>query len=102
MIANPDKFRAIIMNKRRKNQITRKLKIYNNEIDATESVKLPGIETDNQQRFNQHISNLCSKTAEQLNAICRLAGFMGNEDKVAMIISFVYSNFNYCSLVCHF
>ena len=28
MIANPDKFQAIIMNKRRENQITHKLKIY--------------------------------------------------------------------------
>ena len=32
MIANPDKFQAIIMNKRRENQITHKLKIYSNEI----------------------------------------------------------------------
>ena len=29
MIANPDKFQAIIMNKRRESHITHKLKIYN-------------------------------------------------------------------------
>ena len=52
MIANPDKFQAIIMNKRRENQIIHKLKIYNNEIERTKSVKLPGIETDNQLGFN--------------------------------------------------
>ena len=55
MIANPDKFQAIIMNKRRENQITHKLKIYNNGIEATKSVKLLGIEIDNQLSFNQHI-----------------------------------------------
>ena len=38
----------------------------------------------------------------QLNAICRLAKFMENKEKIAMINSFVYSSFNYCPLVCHF
>ena len=74
MIANPDKFQAIIMNKRRGNQRT----------------------------HNQHISKLCSKAAMQLNAICRLEKFMRNKEKTAIINSFVYSNFNYCSLVWHF
>ena len=47
MIANPDKFQAIIMNIRKENQITHKLKIHNNEIETTKSVKLLGIEIDN-------------------------------------------------------
>ena len=86
MIANPDRFHAII-NKRRKNAITHKLKIYNNEIETIKSVKLLDIEIDNQLSFNQHISKLYSKSAMQLNAICRSAKFMGNKDKIAMINS---------------
>ena len=86
MIANPDRFHAII-NKRRKNGITHKLKIYNNEIETIKSVKLLDIEIDNQLSFNQHISKLYSKSAMQLNAICRSAKFMGNKDKIAMINS---------------
>ena len=39
MIANPDKFQAIIMNKRRENQVTPKLKMYNNEIETTKFAK---------------------------------------------------------------
>ena len=35
MTPNPDNFQAIIINKRRENQITHKLKIYNNEIETT-------------------------------------------------------------------
>ena len=69
MIAKPDKFQAIIMNKRRENQITLNLKIYNNEIETPKSVKLLGIEIDNQLSFNQYISKLRSKAAMQLNAI---------------------------------
>ena len=61
MIANDDKVQAIIMKKRRENQITHKLKIYKNEIETTKSVKLLGIEIDNHLSFNQLISKLCSK-----------------------------------------
>ena len=63
MIANPDKFQAIIMNKKRENQITHKLKIYNSEIETTKSVELLRIEIDNQVSFDQRISKLCSKAA---------------------------------------
>ena len=45
---------------------------------------------------------MCSKAAMQLNVICRLAKFMKNKEKAAMINSFVYSNFNYCPLAWHF
>ena len=83
MIANPDKFQAIVMNKKRENQIIHKLKIYNNEIETTKSVKLLGIEIDNQPSFNQHTSKLCSKAAMQLNAICRLAKVMENKEKIS-------------------
>ena len=78
MIADSDKFQAIIMDKRKENQITHK--IQNNEIEATKSVKLLHIEIDNQLSINQHISKLCSKAAMQLNAICRLLKFMGNNE----------------------
>ena len=79
MIANPDKSQVIIMNKIRENQITHKLKIYKNKIETTKSEKLLGIEIDNQLSFNQLMSKLCSKVRMQINAICRLAEFMGNK-----------------------
>ena len=52
---NPDKFQAIIMNKKKGNQITHKLKIYNDEIETTKSVKFLRIEIANQLSLNQHI-----------------------------------------------
>ena len=53
MTANPDKSQAVIMNKRREIQITHILKTYKNEIQTTKSVKILGIEIDNQLSFNQ-------------------------------------------------
>ena len=44
-------------------------------IDETAKlVKLGGVTTDNQLRFDEHISNLCNKASLQLNAINNLKG----------------------------
>ena len=37
----------------------------------------------------------------QLNTLGQLQKCMGKPDKVAIVNSFIYANFNYCSLVWH-
>ena len=66
MIDNPDKFEAIIMNKKRENHITHKLKIYSNEIETTKSIKLLGIENDNQLSFNIYPSCVLKLPSNQI------------------------------------
>ena len=66
MIDNPDKFEAIIMNKKRENQITHKLKIYSNEIETTKSIKLLGIENNNQLSFNIYPSCVLKLPSNQI------------------------------------
>ena len=45
------------------------------------SVKLLDIEIDNKLNFEKHISNICRKTSNQLNAICRMETFMGHRKR---------------------
>ena len=66
------------------------------------TVKSLGIEMDNKLNFEKHISNICKKVSNQLNAIYRLQTFMGHKEKEAMINTFVHSNFNYGCLIWHF
>ena len=101
MVVNSEKFQAIILN-RKEAQAAHKLIIDNKEIKTTNSIKLLGINIDDQLRFNEHISILCSKAAMQLNALSRLQKYMGKSEKEAIINSFILSNFNYCPLVWHF
>ena len=55
------------------------------ELTTESSVKLLGIETDNKQNFENHISNICKKGSNQLNAICRLQTFMDHKEKEPII-----------------
>ena len=101
MIVNSDEFQAIILN-RKEVQKTHKLIIDNNEIKTTNSIKLLGINIDDQLKFNEHISVLCSKAAMQLNALSGLQKYLRKSQKEAIIESSILSNFNYCPLVWHF
>ena len=81
MIANPDKFQAVILSK---NAIdfTHKLRINNNKIETSKSVKLLEVEIHYQIiNFNEHISTLCSKAAIQLSALYRLQRHMTKTEK---------------------
>ena len=98
MIVNAFKFQAIILNKK-ESETKYKLTIDNSDIESTKFVKLLGITIYGRLPFDQHISNLCSKAAMQLNALGRLQKYMRKPEKVAIINSFIYANFDYCPLV---
>ena len=102
MIVNPEKLQAIVVKKNAKMKDSYPLNINDLTIDSENSVKLLGIEIDNRLSFEKHISTLCNKASNQLNAIGRIQKFMGFKEKEVLLNSFVYSNFNYWPLVWHF
>ena len=57
MVANSDKFQAIILSKNAIG-VSYKLRIYDNEKTPTKSVILLGVVIDYQIKFNEHISTL--------------------------------------------
>ena len=50
--------------------------------------------------FDQHISSLCKKASNQLNAIGRIQKYMGLKEKDVFLNSFIVSNFNYLLSFC--
>ncbi len=102
MIANPEKFHALLVRKDRKDTLHDLLFTQAGEITSEKSVRLLGVEIDNKLNFDIHISNLCRKAATQLNVLKMLKSFIGFKEKQILVESFVFSNFNYCLLVWHF
>ena len=101
MKANPSKFQAISFGKRGTRDITN-FTFENTTIHCENSVVLLGIEIDHSLTFNTHIANICKKAARQLAVLKRLGHLLTRQGKLAIFISFITSNFNYCPLIWHF
>ena len=95
MIANPEKFHAILLRKNQTNTSGEPININGKMIKSEETVKLLGVTLDYRLDFDPHISNICKKAATQLNVFKRLKAFIGFREKQILVQSFVYSNFNY-------
>ena len=76
MMVNHGKFQAIIINKKTKYHTNKTLKIGDKIIKASSSVKLLGVQIDDELNFNLFISNICRSAANQLNALIRLKRFL--------------------------
>ena len=99
MIINPDKFQAIVLDKKKSNLTNIPLTVDNQTIKSVPSVELLGIHLDDKLNFNLHISNICRSAANQLNALIRLKNYLSFNAKRVLINSYIISNFNYCPLV---
>ena len=76
MVVNSDNYYSAIILNKKEAQATHKLIIDNKEMKRTSSIKLLGINIDDQLKFNEQISVLSSKAAMQLNALSRLQKYM--------------------------
>ena len=78
------------------------IKVCNTQIKCEDVVKLLGVDIDHQLNYDQHISNLCRQTGQQLNVLKRMSSFSSRFKKITIFHTFILSNFNYCPLAWHF
>ena len=99
MIADPDKFQVILLDKGRSDKTNIEVEIRNKKIRLTLSVKLLGVHIDDKLNFYEHINKICKSAGIQLDAVIRLKLFLSLKEKEVLVNSFIYSNFNYCLFV---
>ena len=61
-----------------------------------------GVDIDYRLKFEQHISNICRKASQQLNAVRRIGFCLSRLNKITLYYTFILSNFNFCPLAWHF
>ena len=93
MKSNNDKCHLIILNN--ENNI---IKIGDEEISGSTSVKLLGITIDNKLNFNEHVRKLCKKANQKLHALARIANYLESGKLRIIMKTFIESQFNYCPL----
>ena len=89
----------MLLQKFTKQVIQEKFQVDINEIKSENLVTFLGITSDNRLSYDDHISKLCNKTSMQLNTIFKLKRYNGQK---VLLNSFMYSSFNYCTLLRHF
>ena len=67
MIVNPNKFQAIVLNKKLSDLTNVNFQIDNQVIRSVSSVELLGIQIDDKLNSSLHISKICKSATNQLN-----------------------------------
>ena len=79
MILNTGKFQAIIIDKKSQKSNPASIRINDVKINSKNNLRLLRLEVDSKLNFDKHITQLCKKSAGQLNALCRLKSFLNGD-----------------------
>ena len=88
---NPDKCKLLITNHGTEASID----IDGEIITGSNTVKLLGVTIDNKLEFNEHVSNICTKTSAKLHALARIAPYMDTDKIGTLMKAFIESQFGY-------
>ena len=75
------------------------LKIKNETINNSSNQKLLGILFNNKFDFDEHVTSLCRKVSQKLNALTRAAHYMNLAQRRLIMNAFIFSQREYCPLV---
>ena len=75
------------------------LKMKNETITNSSNQKLLGILSENKFDFDEHVTSLCRKVSQKLNALVRVAHYMNLAQRRLIMNAFIFSQFGYCPLV---
>ena len=98
MKANPDKYHLLINNTKESFQI----KTGNETVSSSKYEKLLGVKIDHELHFTEHVSSLCKKPSQKLNALSRIASSTIFNQRRLILNSFITSHFSYCPIICMF
>ena len=86
MIANPDKYQALVLG-----NMTHDFNIKCKEIPipVSSEIQLLGVTVDNKLKFDSHIASICRKAGGQVNALNRLKNVLSCKTKEALYHAFI-------------
>ena len=94
MVANPKKFRGLITSRDGKMSIP--ISVDGNTIISANEINVLGVTLDDKLKFNSHVQSLCFRASRQINSFKRIAKYLNVERRLAVLKSFILSNFSYC------
>ena len=99
MLANPNKFQAIVLGCKNSDI---KFNIGGIEIVPEKQVGMLGLYIDDRLSFDYHVEHIIGKAARQLNVLKRFSHILDLPSKMSIMKAFITSNFDYCCILWHF
>ena len=65
-------------------------------------VKLLGVQIDERLSFDEHVSSICNRVSQQINALRRISKYLTLQNRMSIYNALLTSNFSYCNIVWHF
>ena len=75
------------------------IKIDNQILHQSSTVRLLGITIDQTLTFKNHITDLCKSASNKLKALQRIRRYLTVEQTKMLTNAFIYSQFNYCNII---
>ena len=104
MKSNGDKCHLIVPETKNKPYTSKSFIYMGNEfLESEDSVKLLGVQIDQNLNFEEHINKMLKKGNQKLHALMRISPFLDKDKLRLMMKTFIESQFNYCPLIwmCH-
>ena len=101
MKANISKFQSIIL---RPKGVIDDISFYVSgyTLQPVSCVNLIGVKIDDRLSFDNHVSSICNRVAQQTIALRRIVKYFSIENRTCIYNAFLASNFSYCNTVWHF
>ena len=96
MTSNPGKCHYMVIGCR---DLLHEIMLNNNKITSSNEEKLLGIFLDSKLNFESHITSLCRKAGQKINALARLKNYLTLDQRNLLLNSVIKSQFTYCPLI---
>ena len=83
MVANPKKFQVMLLGIKQHQEFL--LEIEKKSINVTKSVKILGMDVDDELEVDKHVKTLCQKVSRKVSAFSRVAPYIERHDPVPYI-----------------
>ena len=102
LIANKDKYQAMVIRENKPNDKEIEVKVNEMEIEQTSSMKLLGVSIDDRLNFTEHIKNVSTRASQRVGVIFRLRNLIPTETKLLLYKTAILPHLTYCDTVWHF
>ena len=103
---NMEKYQILTITPKRQGQRANddivSIKVDGNEVISSKTLKILGVDLDEEMNFSRHISELCKRSSQKVGVILRLRNLIPVKAKLELYKSSVHPQLIYCHTVWHF